>query len=59
MWCYMFFCRFLFDDSCADYKYYEHRLAEEEKGLSQTREPQTSHNGLYFNLDSVVLVGLV
>ncbi|KAE8038205.1 hypothetical protein FH972_010737 [Carpinus fangiana] len=37
--------KFLFDESCSDYKYYEHRLAEEEKGLSQTREPQTSHNG--------------
>ncbi|XP_040994213.1 SURP and G-patch domain-containing protein 1-like protein isoform X2 [Juglans microcarpa x Juglans regia] len=37
--------KFLFDVSCADYKYYEYRLAEEEKALSQTLEPQASHNG--------------
>ncbi|XP_040991137.1 SURP and G-patch domain-containing protein 1-like protein [Juglans microcarpa x Juglans regia] len=37
--------KFLFDESCADYKYYEYRLAEEEKALSRNREPQTSHNG--------------
>ncbi|CAM8962011.1 unnamed protein product [Rhodiola kirilowii] len=28
--------KFLFDASCADYKYYEYRLIEEEKALSQT-----------------------
>uniref|UniRef100_A0A7N0UCQ5 SURP and G-patch domain-containing protein 1-like protein n=1 Tax=Kalanchoe fedtschenkoi TaxID=63787 RepID=A0A7N0UCQ5_KALFE len=28
--------KFLFDESCADYKYYEYRLIEEEKALSQT-----------------------
>uniref|UniRef100_A0A7N1A4T7 SURP motif domain-containing protein n=1 Tax=Kalanchoe fedtschenkoi TaxID=63787 RepID=A0A7N1A4T7_KALFE len=28
--------KFLFDESCADYKYYEYRLIEEEKVLSQT-----------------------
>lgn len=38
-------CRFLFDESCVDYKYYEYRIAEEEKAISQTREPQTSRNG--------------
>ncbi|KAG6676877.1 hypothetical protein I3842_14G000700 [Carya illinoinensis] len=37
--------KFLFDESCADYKYYEYRLAEEEKALSQTLEPQAFHNG--------------
>lgn len=38
-------CRFLFDESCGDYKYYEYRLAEEEKLLSQEKEIQTSHDG--------------
>lgn len=37
--------RFLFDEGCADYKYYEYRLAEEEKTLSQTRDSQTSQSG--------------
>ncbi|KAL5549779.1 hypothetical protein UlMin_005010 [Ulmus minor] len=37
--------KFLFDESCADYKYYEYRLAEEEKSLLQSREPQTSRSG--------------
>ncbi|KAG2668628.1 hypothetical protein I3843_14G000500 [Carya illinoinensis] len=37
--------KFLFDESCADYKYYEYRLAEEEKALSQTLEPQAFYNG--------------
>ncbi|KAK2637072.1 hypothetical protein Ddye_031864 [Dipteronia dyeriana] len=37
--------KFLFDESCADYKYYEYLLAEEEKALSQSREVQTPHNG--------------
>ncbi|KAK4411036.1 SURP and G-patch domain-containing protein 1-like protein [Sesamum angolense] len=36
---------FLFDESCSDYKYYEYRLNEEEKALSQTRDSQTSQNG--------------
>ncbi|KAF3452676.1 hypothetical protein FNV43_RR03109 [Rhamnella rubrinervis] len=35
--------KFLFDESCTDYKYYEYRIAEEEKVISQTREYQTSH----------------
>ncbi|PON96517.1 G-patch domain containing protein [Trema orientale] len=37
--------KFLFDESCADYKYYECRLAEEERALAQTRESQTSRSG--------------
>ncbi|XP_024023337.1 SURP and G-patch domain-containing protein 1-like protein [Morus notabilis] len=37
--------QFLFDKSSADYKYYEYRLAEEEKALSQNRESQTSRSG--------------
>ncbi|KAJ8573546.1 hypothetical protein K7X08_010057 [Anisodus acutangulus] len=36
--------KFLFDESCPDYKYYEYRLCEEEKALSQTSDVQTSHN---------------
>lgn len=39
--------RFLFDESCADYKYYEYRLADEEKALKQTWEFESSHNGWY------------
>ncbi|XP_038707482.1 SURP and G-patch domain-containing protein 1-like protein isoform X2 [Tripterygium wilfordii] len=35
--------KFLFDESCADYKYYEYRLAEEEKELSQTEDSLISH----------------
>ncbi|KAI4302530.1 hypothetical protein MLD38_038263 [Melastoma candidum] len=34
--------KFLFDETCADYKYYEYRLAEEEKVLQQSRETQVS-----------------
>ncbi|KAK6143140.1 hypothetical protein DH2020_023488 [Rehmannia glutinosa] len=37
--------KFLFDESCSDYKYYEYRLSEEQKALSQTRESQTSQSG--------------
>ncbi|XP_047310741.1 SURP and G-patch domain-containing protein 1-like protein isoform X2 [Impatiens glandulifera] len=37
--------KFLFDESCADYKYYEYRLREEEKALSQTKDSQTSQSG--------------
>ncbi|KAE8660866.1 SURP and G-patch domain-containing protein 1-like protein [Hibiscus syriacus] len=33
--------KFLFDESCSDYKYYAYRLAEEEKALSENKEPQT------------------
>ncbi|KAK4372186.1 hypothetical protein RND71_007570 [Anisodus tanguticus] len=36
--------KFLFDESCPDYKYYEYRLGEEEKALSQTTDAETSHN---------------
>lgn len=38
--------RFLFDVGCADYKYYEHRLIEEEKLLANAKEPQASLTGL-------------
>ncbi|KAJ4842523.1 hypothetical protein Tsubulata_003862 [Turnera subulata] len=34
--------KFLFDETCPDFKYYEYRLAEEEKALSQSRDPQIS-----------------
>lgn len=44
-WCLVVF-RFLFDKSCPDYKYYEFRLAEEEKVLSQSKEAEASKNGL-------------
>lgn len=37
--------QFLFDANCADYKYYEFRLAEEEKALSQNKESQPSRSG--------------
>ncbi|XP_057814936.2 SURP and G-patch domain-containing protein 1-like protein isoform X2 [Cryptomeria japonica] len=37
--------RFLFDFHCADYKYYEYRVAKEERALAQSNEPQNSYNG--------------
>lgn len=38
--------RFLFDKTCAHYKYYEYRLAQEEKALSlQSKETRKSRNG--------------
>ncbi|KAL3832917.1 hypothetical protein ACJIZ3_007653 [Penstemon smallii] len=37
--------KFLYDESCSDYKYYLYRRGEEEKALSQTRDSQTSHSG--------------
>ncbi|KAM7508991.1 hypothetical protein LguiA_019444 [Lonicera macranthoides] len=37
--------KFLFDESCADYKYYEYRLSEEEKSLSQSRDSPPSQSG--------------
>ncbi|KAL8228860.1 hypothetical protein R6Q57_013760 [Mikania cordata] len=37
--------KFLFDESCADYKFYEYRLAEEEKVLGQSVDSQTPHTG--------------
>ena len=39
------FFRFLFDKHCPDYKYYEFRLAEEEKILAQSKEAEASRNG--------------
>ncbi|XP_012574237.1 SURP and G-patch domain-containing protein 1-like protein isoform X2 [Cicer arietinum] len=40
--------KFLFDVKCSDYKYYEHRLAQEEKDLSQSKESQANPNGTSF-----------
>ncbi|XP_039811094.1 SURP and G-patch domain-containing protein 1-like protein isoform X1 [Panicum virgatum] len=37
--------KFLFDKHCPDYKYYEFRLAEEEKILAQSKEAEASRNG--------------
>ncbi|GAB2289056.1 hypothetical protein Dimus_023358 [Dionaea muscipula] len=37
--------KFLIDASCADYKYYEYRLLEEEKALQVARDSQASRNG--------------
>ncbi|XVF22983.1 hypothetical protein REPUB_Repub12eG0218000 [Reevesia pubescens] len=37
--------KFLFDESCSDYKYYEYQLAEEEKALLQNKESQTPQGG--------------
>ncbi|XP_075477768.1 SURP and G-patch domain-containing protein 1-like protein isoform X1 [Primulina tabacum] len=36
--------KFLFDENCSDYKYYLYRLSEEQKGLVQSRDSQTSQN---------------
>lgn len=38
-------CRFLFDERCADYKYYEYQLAQEEKAHMQSQESQAPPNG--------------
>ncbi|KAI3717328.1 hypothetical protein L1987_68889 [Smallanthus sonchifolius] len=37
--------KFLYDESCADYKYYEYRLTEEEKNLGQSVDSQIPHTG--------------
>ncbi|CAA0820730.1 SURP and G-patch domain-containing protein 1-like protein [Striga hermonthica] len=37
--------KFLFDESCSDYKYYEYRLGEEQKALAHTTDSQTSRSG--------------
>ncbi|KAJ6777521.1 SURP AND G PATCH DOMAIN-CONTAINING 1 [Salix koriyanagi] len=37
--------KFLFDENSADFKYYEYRLAEEEKALSQSGDSQISSSG--------------
>lgn len=37
--------KFLFDERCAEYKYYEYQLAQEEKALAQTRESHVPRNG--------------
>ncbi|KAL1199841.1 SURP and G-patch domain-containing protein 1-like protein [Cardamine amara subsp. amara] len=36
--------KFLFDENCADYKYYAFRLSEEEKSISQTKESGVHHS---------------
>lgn len=36
--------KFLFDESCADYKYYAFRLSEEEKSISQAKESGGLHS---------------
>ncbi|KAA3471515.1 SURP and G-patch domain-containing protein 1-like protein [Gossypium australe] len=38
--------KFLFDESCSDYKYYAYRLAEEEKALLENKEEQTPQSGI-------------
>ena len=43
----MDFCRFLFDSSCSDYKYYEYQLFEEEKALAQLKDSKASDSGRY------------
>ncbi|XP_057450740.1 SURP and G-patch domain-containing protein 1-like protein [Lotus japonicus] len=37
--------KFLFDERCADYKYYEYQLAQEEKAHMQSQESQAPPNG--------------
>ncbi|CAH2064336.1 unnamed protein product, partial [Thlaspi arvense] len=37
--------KFLFDESCAEYKYYAFRLSEEEKSISQTKDSGVLHSG--------------
>ncbi|KAK6928700.1 SWAP/Surp [Dillenia turbinata] len=49
--------KFLFDESCADYKYYEYKLIEEQKALGQTRESQASHSGNRSASTSKVSIG--
>ncbi|WVZ66441.1 hypothetical protein U9M48_015656 [Paspalum notatum var. saurae] len=39
--------KFLFDKHCPDYKYYEFRLAEEERALAQSKEVEASKNDNY------------
>ncbi|XP_010426812.1 PREDICTED: SURP and G-patch domain-containing protein 1-like protein [Camelina sativa] len=36
--------KFLFDEDCADYKYYVFRLSEEEKSISQTKDSGVLHS---------------
>lgn len=52
----MFFLlhRFLFDEACADYQYYEYRLSEEEKALQQSGDSQKSQSGWWLNYISLV-----
>lgn len=52
-------CRFLFDPSCADYKYYEYKLIEEEKALAKSRDSHAAYSGLsqyssYSSLPNVI-----
>ncbi|KAG2642488.1 hypothetical protein PVAP13_2KG272600 [Panicum virgatum] len=48
--------KFLFDKHCPDYKYYEFRLAEEEKILAQSKEAEASRNAN--NASSKAPIGL-
>ncbi|KAF9665740.1 hypothetical protein SADUNF_Sadunf16G0155200 [Salix dunnii] len=41
--------KFLFDENCADFKYYEYMLAEEEKAHSQSGNSQISSSGKYID----------
>ena len=38
-------CRFLFDEDCIEYKYYEFRIQEEEKALAPSKDLQTTPSG--------------
>ncbi|XP_057978705.1 SURP and G-patch domain-containing protein 1-like protein [Malania oleifera] len=49
--------KFLFDEGCADYKYYEYRLIEEEKFLSQAGESQASHNDSHLKTEVGIASG--
>jgi len=48
--------KFLFDKHCPDYRYYEFRLAEEEKILAQSKEAEASRNAN--NASSKAPIGL-
>ncbi|KAF8022295.1 hypothetical protein BT93_G2445 [Corymbia citriodora subsp. variegata] len=37
--------KFLFDEACPDYRYYEYKLSEEEKALKQSGDSQKSQSG--------------
>ncbi|KAG5565209.1 hypothetical protein RHGRI_001193 [Rhododendron griersonianum] len=48
--------KFLFDESCADYKYYEYQLGQEEKALSESRESQASQSGSCTNIHTYLYI---
>ncbi|XP_021749849.1 SURP and G-patch domain-containing protein 1-like protein [Chenopodium quinoa] len=37
--------RFLFDEACTEFKYYEYRIQEEEKALAMSKDLQTTQSG--------------